>query len=55
MHKPYARVHVLDHLKHALWGRIDLVFRPVVMNRDLDVVFLYQLLDLCPYSLRVAR
>src|SRR5277367_5511589 len=41
----HARVHVLDRLQHVEWRMPDLVFRPMVMNCELKVIFLHELLN----------
>ena len=41
----HARVHVLDGLEHVERRGPDLVFRPVVVDGDADVVLLDELFD----------
>src|SRR5258705_5336282 len=42
---PATRVHIFYNAERALRSRKMLVFRPVVVNRDLDVVLLHEALD----------
>src|SRR6266404_1101666 len=41
---PHARIHTLYRLQYIQRRMPDLIFRPVIVDRETDIVFFYELL-----------
>src|SRR5689334_18667049 len=42
---PHARIHVLHRLQYIQWRMPQFVFRPMIVDRETNIVFLYELLN----------